>query len=45
MESWVGWFDGIKAGECEVVDPLLEQILGRQPKGIEECAGDFFIPQ
>ncbi|KAK5090693.1 hypothetical protein LTR05_000868 [Lithohypha guttulata] len=45
VESWVGWFDGLKNGECEVVDPLLGQILGRSPRGIEECARELFLPQ
>lgn len=44
VESWVGWFTGISAGECEVVDPLLEQVLGRASKGIEECAEQLFSP-
>jgi hypothetical protein len=26
----------LKDGECEVVDPLLRELLGRRPKGIEE---------
>lgn len=45
VESWVGWFDGISNGECEFVDPLLEQILGRKPLGIEECAKSLFTLQ
>lgn len=45
VESWVGWFDGIRNGECEVVDPLLEEILGRERKGIEECAKELFTPR
>lgn len=45
VESWVGWFDGVSMGECAVVDPLLQQILGRTPLGIEECAENLFAPQ
>ena len=45
VSSWAGWFDGLKEGECEVVDPLLEKILGRRPKGIEECAEELFTPK
>ena len=42
IESWSGWYDGLKAGECEVVDPLLENLLGRPPRGIEEIKSDLF---
>lgn len=45
VESWVGWFDGVSAGECAVVDPLLEEILGRAPLSVEECAEELFTPQ
>lgn len=45
VESWVGWFDGISNGECEVVDPLLERILGRAPLGIDECSEALFAPR
>ena len=45
VNSWVGWFDGIRDGECEFVDPLLGELLGRQPKGIKECATELFTPQ
>lgn len=44
VQSWSGWFEGIKNGECAVVDPLLEQLLQRTPKGIEECAQILFKP-
>jgi NAD(P)H dehydrogenase (quinone) len=42
IESWVGWFDGLKDGECEVVDPLLGNLIGREVKGIEELKGQLF---
>lgn len=42
VDSWIGWFDGIATGECEVVDILLEKLIGRAPKGIEECAKELF---
>lgn len=45
VSSWVGWFDGIREGECQVVDPLLQEVLGRQPKGVSECAQALFTPQ
>jgi len=44
VSSWVGWFDGIRDGECEVVDPLLGELLGRQPRGIKDCAKELFTP-
>ena len=42
IESWSGWYDGLQAGECEVVDPLLESLLGRPPRGIEEMKSSLF---
>ena len=42
VESWSGWHEGIKAGETKVVDPLLEQLLGRTPKGVEELKEVLF---
>lgn len=42
IESWVGWFDALKDGECEIVDPLLEELLGKEVKGIEELKEDLF---
>ena len=42
IDSWSGWFKAIEAGECAVVDPLLESILGRKPRGIEEMADKLF---
>lgn len=42
IDSWSGWFSGIKGGECAVVDPTLERILGRKPRGIEEMADQLF---
>ena len=42
VESWVGWYDGLENGECAVVDPLLGDLIGRQPKGIEELKDQLF---
>ena len=42
VESWVGWFEGLKDGECAVVDPLLENLIGRKPQGIEELRTELF---
>ena len=42
VKSWSGWFEGLKNGECEVVDPLLGELLGRPPRGIEEIGGVLF---
>lgn len=44
VDSWVGWFDAISAGECAVVDPFLGKILGREPQGMDEVAGELFAP-
>jgi len=42
VESWSGWHAGVEAGETAVVDPLLEELLGRKPAGIEELASTLF---
>ncbi|KAJ9650247.1 hypothetical protein H2198_010435 [Neophaeococcomyces mojaviensis] len=42
VNSWVGWFDAIRDGECAVVDSLLEELLGRPPRGVEELAEEMF---
>ena len=44
VESWSGWHDGIASGETAVIDPLLEKLLGRSPKGIEEMQKELFTP-
>ncbi|KEF61490.1 uncharacterized protein A1O9_03057 [Exophiala aquamarina CBS 119918] len=44
IESWAGWHDGLAQGEASVVDPLLETLLGRKPRGIEDVAGALFTP-
>jgi uncharacterized protein YbjT (DUF2867 family) len=45
IESWAGWHDAIANGETAVVDPLIEKLLGRSPKGVEEMAGAMFNPE
>jgi uncharacterized protein YbjT (DUF2867 family) len=42
VESWSHWHGGIEAGETAVIDPLLEKLIGRKPKGMKECAKDLF---
>ena len=42
IDSWSGWFKAIESGECAVVDPMLENILGRKPRGIEELTDKLF---
>jgi hypothetical protein len=32
----------LKDGECEIVDPLLGNLIGREVKGIEELKGQLF---
>ncbi|WP_329138589.1 NAD(P)H-binding protein [Streptomyces sp. NBC_01476] len=36
------FYEGLANGEGEVVDPLLGQLLGRPPKGIEEMPDELF---
>ncbi|OAP56860.1 hypothetical protein AYL99_08972 [Fonsecaea erecta] len=45
VESWSGWHDGIAQGETATVDPLIGEILGRAPRGIEEMAPRLFTPE
>lgn len=42
IESWAHWHSAMKAGETAVIDPLLEQLIDRKPKGMEECAEGLF---
>lgn len=44
IESWVGWHDALARGEAATVDPLLQNLLGRQPRGMEEMADRLFQP-
>ncbi|RVX69057.1 hypothetical protein B0A52_06770 [Exophiala mesophila] len=44
IESWVGWHDALARGESAIVDPLLQNLLGRPPKGMEEMADQLFQP-
>jgi len=44
IESWVGWYDALAKGETATVDPFLETLLGRKPRGMEETAGTLFTP-
>ena len=45
VDSWSGWHEGVANGEAAVVDPLLGQLLGRQPRGMKEMADVLFKPQ
>ncbi len=45
IESWSGWHDAIANGETAVIDPLLGELLGRPPRGIEEMAEQLFTPE
>jgi hypothetical protein len=45
IKSWAGWHDGIAKGETAVIDPFIGEVLGRQPRGIEEMAEQLFTPQ
>ncbi|KAL2401421.1 hypothetical protein ABEF93_005962 [Exophiala dermatitidis] len=43
IESWAGWHDAIARGEAATIDPLISEILGRQPRGIEELGEALFV--
>jgi len=45
IESWAGWHDGIANGETATVDPLITELLGKEPRGVEEMAVSLFTPQ
>ncbi|KAL2417678.1 hypothetical protein ABEF95_013151 [Exophiala dermatitidis] len=43
IESWAGWHDAIARGEAATIDPLIGEILGRRPRGIEELGEALFV--
>lgn len=45
INSWSGWHDEIANGETAVIDPLLEKLLGRRPRSMEEMANGLFLKQ
>lgn len=45
VDSWVGWFEAIRDGECAIVDPLLGDLLGREVRGMAEIAEELFTPR
>ncbi|KAK4945207.1 hypothetical protein LTR10_015633 [Elasticomyces elasticus] len=45
IESWSGWHDAMAHGETAEIDPLLGELLGRQPNGVEEMAETYFTPE
>jgi hypothetical protein len=44
MTNWASYFRAMEDGETGVVDPLLEKLLSRKPKGIAEMADELFAP-
>jgi hypothetical protein len=36
LRLWATTYPALEAGECAKVDPLLETLLGREPKSFEE---------
>lgn len=44
MTNWASYFSAMEDGETDMVDPLLEKLLGRKPKGIAEMADELFAP-
>lgn len=45
IESWSGWHDGLANEETAMIDPLIGDLLGRAPRGIEEMAVRLFTPE
>lgn len=45
IESWAGWHDCIAQGETATIDPLIGELLGRAPRGIEEMVEKMFTPE
>lgn len=43
VHNWAGWHEGLRKGEAAVVDPLLEKLIGRKPRGVVEMAGELFV--
>jgi len=43
LESWVSWFQANDRGEAKTVDPAMEKLLGRKPRGLKEMASEIFI--
>ncbi|CAM0134789.1 hypothetical protein VKS41_000656 [Umbelopsis sp. WA50703] len=44
FESWATWFRAMDQGEVNTVDPIMEKLLGRKPRGIQEMMDELFIP-
>lgn len=42
VREWGTTFPAIGKGELEAVDPLLEQLLGRKRKSLEDCVKEMF---
>ena len=45
IHNWAGWYGALRSGEVAVIDPLLERLIGRKPKGILEMAQEMFVGQ
>jgi hypothetical protein len=43
FNHWLGLLRCIALGEAEAVDPLLEELLGRKPRGAEEVVRECVI--
>lgn len=44
LDNWASWHTAIAQGEKAFLDPLLETLLGRKPKSIDEQADEIFVP-
>jgi hypothetical protein len=42
LENWATWFNALENGEASLVDPAMEKLLGRKPKGIQEMMPELF---
>src|ERR1700757_4051612 len=42
LDNWASWLQGMEEGEVNIVDPTMEKLLGRKPRGIEEMVDELF---
>ena len=43
IDAWATFHDALAAGETSIIDPLLEQLIGRKPRTVEEMAPQLFV--
>ncbi len=42
LDNWASWHTANSLGESAYVDPLLEKLLGRKPKTVDDQAAEIF---